>query len=214
MLPLAPQPLPLAKRFFDIVGASILLILSTPLTVTFLFLIATEHLLRGRLFDPLLYTETRWSEGKPFTLFKFNIFKHDIITAMRARGEFIHTKDLERNGSLLSVGWLLKQVYLDELPQLYNVLQGDMSIVGPRPMNSLVREKLLARGNTAKEYIRAGMTGYYQACHKSEQSGASQEVLDREYLLYVRDNPWYKVILFDLYIIAKTIKVLLMARGI
>ena len=203
-----------SKRLFDVLLSFTVLTLFSPLVIFFFVLIFIEHCFRGRPFDPLVYTETRWSQGKPFTLYKFNIFLYDIILAMRERGEFVQTKELERSNQLLWIGWILKQIYLDELPQLFNVLMGDMSIVGPRPINTQVREKLLEHGITDKETVKAGLTGLYQATHKINRAGKSQEELDREYVNFYVKHPWYRVLLFDLGIILKTVVVLIYARGI
>lgn len=202
------------KRLFDISVSFSLLVLLLPLSTFFLILIFLEHCIRLRPCDPLFYSEVRWSEGKQFALFKFNIFKQDVIDGMRARSEFIHTKTLERNGSLLMVGWVLKQIYLDELPQLWNVLIGDMSIVGPRPVNAEVHAKLASHDMCDKDRIRAGMTGHYQATHKLERSGGSQESLDHYYIEFCAHNSWYRIILLDVHIMFRTLKVLILARGI
>jgi lipopolysaccharide/colanic/teichoic acid biosynthesis glycosyltransferase len=202
------------KRLFDVCVSIVLLILLSPIIFLFLALIFLEHCIRLRPLDPLFYSETRWSEGKPFSLHKFNIFRQDVVDAMRVRNEFIHTKVLEHNGSLLYVGWVLKQIYLDELPQLWNVLMGNMSIVGPRPVNTMVRTELMQNGVCEKDRIRAGMTGHYQATHKVRRSGGSQERLDHYYIEFCAHNPWYKILLFDIHILLRTIKVLLFARGI
>lgn len=203
-----------AKRIFDCVVSISILIFFSPLIFLFLVLIFLEHCMRLRPFDPLFYTETRWSEGKEFPLHKFNIFKQEVIDGMRERGEFIHTKTLERNNSLLYIGWVLKQIYLDELPQLWNVLVGDMSIVGPRPMNAEVHKELTARGENDKNRIRAGITGHYQASCKLNCNSGSQLELDRYYVEYCAHNPWYKVLLFDMTILYRIIKVIIKARGI
>jgi len=123
-----------AKRCFDILFSVCAGVILLPFMVLAVFSLFMEHILRGRLFDPILYKEIRMSAGQPFWLYKFNIFDEALIEKMRAEGKFIHTKDLERNGDILFVGWCLKQIYMDELPQLWCVLRGDMSIVGPRPV--------------------------------------------------------------------------------
>lgn len=207
-------PIHISKRIFDLIVSIALLTILSPVIIVFLILIFLEHIGRGYPFAPLLYSEIRWSAGKPFTLYKFNIFKHDMVMSMRARGEFIYTKNLERNGHLINVGKLLRQIYLDELPQLINVLKGDMSIVGPRPINTAVRTKLMKEGFSAKDKVKAGMTGYYQAVRKSQKSLGTQERLDTYYVEHYLKNPWYKHMLFDLKIIALTIVVLIMAKGV
>lgn len=204
-------PIHPAKRIFDILLSLIILAVLSPFILTVLFLIKAEHLLRGRPFDPFFYSEIRFSQGKPFRLFKFNIFKYEKIETMHKKGIFIHTKDLEKNGGVTIIGWILKQIYMDELPQLFNVLKGNMSIVGPRPVNKEVYKTLIKQGIVAKKEIRAGMTGHFQAFKNT--SGKKSDESDREYVDYYFNNPWYKILLFDVKIILRTIRVILRARG-
>ena len=205
-------PIHSTKRIFDIVFSFLILTVFSPLILLILISIFIEHAIRLRPLDPFFYGEIRFSQGNPFTLFKFNIFKHDVVLDMRSRGTFIHTKDLERNGSLLYVGWVLKQVYLDELPQFFNILTGDMSVVGPRPVNEEVYSALMSRGITDKAKVRAGLTGYYQ-CHKHTADKRSDD-MDKEYVDYYANNPWYRLMLFDFKILLRTVKVLILAKGI
>lgn len=203
-----------AKRIFDIVLSSFLLTVVSPFILLILLSIFIEHSLRLRPFDPLFYSEIRYSHGTPFSLYKFNIFKQQIIDSLRKTNGFIETKELERNGSILIVGHLLKQIYMDELPQLLNVFLGDMSIVGPRPVNGRTREYLISQGHSDKDRMCAGMTGLYQASHKTERGGPPQEILDKAYADFCDSHSWYRVLIFDLKIILKTVKVVLLARGI
>lgn len=207
-------PIHISKRIFDIIASTSVLLVLSPLFVVFLLLIFIEHVLRGHPFAPLFYSETRWSAGKPFMLYKYNIFKPEVVEAMRTRNEFIHTKNLERGGHLIYVGMFLKQIYLDETPQFFNVIKGDMSIVGPRPMNTEVHERLKEQGFTIKDKMKAGITGYYQAVHKTDRNRGSQERLDTYYVDYYLNNPWYKLLFFDIKILCATVLVLIMARGI
>ncbi len=181
-----------AKRIFDIVCSLSVLTVFSPIIIFFLLAIIFEHIVRRRPLDPLLYSETRFSQGEPFTLYKLNIFKHNVVLEMRSRGEFIHTKKLERNGSLIYIGWILKQIYLDELPQFFNILRGDMSLVGPRPVNKEVYQELLARGVTDKSKVKAGLTGNYQSY--KDTVGKRSDDMDREYVEYYSTQPWYKVL--------------------
>lgn len=209
---MAKYPIHPAKRLFDVLFSLCVLVGLSPVIIFFLFGIVFEHILRLRPFDPLFYSETRYSQGKPFTLYKFNIFKFDVVEEMRARGEFVHTKDLEHNGSLLFIGWVLKQIYLDELPQFFNILKGDMSVVGPRPVNKVVFDALIARGVLDKTKVKAGLTGHFQSYKQT--AGKHSEDLDREYVAYYDANPWYKIILFDLRIMLRTVLVILRAKGV
>ncbi|MCF7815557.1 MAG: sugar transferase [Candidatus Pacebacteria bacterium] len=206
-------PIHPTKRTFDVIFSGTILILLAPVIFLFFVIIALEQTIRLRPFDPLLYSEIRMSQGRCFRLYKFNIFKHAIISDMRRRNEFIYTKQLERAGSLLFIGKILKQVYLDELPQFFNILKGDMSVVGPRPVNTEVHKLLQAQGSTYKDMVRAGLTGYYQQQHKYNRC-TSQNEADKEYVEYYFTNPWYKILYFDIMILLRTIKVVLLAKGI
>jgi lipopolysaccharide/colanic/teichoic acid biosynthesis glycosyltransferase len=171
-----------------------------------------EHLLRGRLLDPLFYGETRMSRGKPFCLYKFNIFKYELILKALKDGEFVHTKSFEKQGGVTYIGWFLKQIYMDELPQFFNVLIGDMSVVGPRPVNLEVYESLVSKGVRDKDRVPAGITGNFQSYKNIK--GRTAHDLDKEYADYYHNNKWYKVLFYDLKIMIRTIKVILRAQGV
>ncbi len=206
-------PIHPAKRLFDIICTIVILIFLAPVIFFLLLSIVVEHTLRLRPLDPLFYSEIRLSQGKPFVFYKFNIFKHDVVLDMRLRGESIDTKKLERDGSMIFVGKILKQIYFDEIPQFFNILKGDMSIVGPRPLNQKIHEKLLRQGTFEKTRVKAGLTGYYQLHHKYGKN-ITQEESDKIYVEYYFQNPWYKILLFDAKILLQTLKVLAQARGI
>jgi len=152
------------------------------------------------------------SYGKRFTLYKFNIFKYEQILDARSRGEFIHTKKYEHNNGIIKTGWILKQIYMDELPQFVSVLKGDLSIVGPRPVNLEVYDGLMTEGIIDKNRVPGGITGNFQS-HK-ETAGADGNKLDKEYADYYHTQPGYKVLFFDIKIILRTLKVILRAKGI
>lgn len=205
--------IPKIKRLFDIFFSFLLFILTLPLFVIILAAIFIEHILRGDFLAPLFYCEKRISQGKKFNLIKFNIFNPSVIKEMRKKGEFIATKELEKKKTkLITVGYALKQTYLDELPQLLNILNGDISFVGPRPVNLKVYENLLKRGVNNKTIIKAGLTGNYQS-----QKGLTKKTdveLDREYINFCLNNPVWRIMIFDLKILARTLGVLLRAKGI
>lgn len=171
--------------------------------------------MEGGLTYPLFYKEIRMSHGLPFTLYKFNIFKHKMILEARARNEFIHTKEFEKNGGVTKIGWILKQIYMDELPQFFNVLKGDLSVVGPRPVNLEVYATLMSIGSVAKNEARAGITGRYQSFKNSTaETAVSDKDMDREYVDFYNNNSWYKVLMFDIWIMLKTLQVIFRAKGV
>ncbi len=206
-------PIHPAKRLFDIIFSLIILSFLLPILCFIIIAIVLEHILRLRPRDPIFYSETRYSQGTQFNIYKFNIFSQEVIDTMRSKGEFIDTKKLERNGFMTFVGKILKQIYLDEIPQFFNILIGDMSVVGPRPVNLLSHEKLLMHGTIEKTLVKAGLTGYYQFHHKHGKE-ITQEVADKIYVDFYFQNNWYKILRFDVAILFKTLKVLVEARGI
>jgi lipopolysaccharide/colanic/teichoic acid biosynthesis glycosyltransferase len=101
---------------------------------------------------------------------------------------------------------------MDELPQLWCVLKGDMSMVGPRPVNTEVHERFMREGYTDKARVCAGLTGPYQSL-KDDQT-ASAHSLDCWYADFVLSKPWHAIIVNDIRIILRTMRVVLKARGL
>jgi lipopolysaccharide/colanic/teichoic acid biosynthesis glycosyltransferase len=135
------------KRLFDIVAAALASVLLSPL------LIAIALLIRIRLGRPVLFRQVRPGlHGRPFTLLKFRT----MIEALDARD--MPLCDAER---LTPVGQFLRRWSLDEIPELYNVLRGDMSLVGPRPL--LMEYLPLYTAEQARRHdVRPGLTGWAQ----------------------------------------------------
>ena len=135
------------KRLFDILIASIALILLSPL---YLFV---AYKVKKNLGSPVLFRQVRPGlHGKPFEMIKFRTMKD----ALDANGQPL--PDSER---LTAFGKMLRSTSLDEMPELWNVLKGDMSIVGPRPL--LTEYLPLYNEEQAKRHnVRPGMTGHAQ----------------------------------------------------
>lgn len=206
-------PIAKAKRLFDIIMAIFLLLITLPLFILILLAIFIEHLFGNKIFAPLSYKEVRISQGEPFNFIKFNVFKPKVIQEMKKNKEFIHTKKLEHDHkSLTKVGKVVQKTYLDELPQLFNIVKGDMSMVGPRPVNVVNYQRIIDQGITTKTIVRAGLAGNYQA-HKGEP-GAGQDKLDKEYINFCLNNPWWKIIIKDIEIMLRTLLVIVKAKGI
>ena len=135
------------KRLFDVVGAAALLVLLSPV------LLLVALLVRRFLGRPVLFVQERPGlGGRPFLMYKFRTMRD----AKDARGEPL--PDSER---LTSLGRVLRATSLDELPELYNVLRGDMSLVGPRPL--LMEYLPLYSPEQARRHeVRPGVTGWAQ----------------------------------------------------
>jgi lipopolysaccharide/colanic/teichoic acid biosynthesis glycosyltransferase len=121
------------------------------------------------------------------------------------RDEWVRNRKLRRDPRITRVGRFLRRTSLDELPQLWNVLRGEMSLVGPRP---IVEEEIAAYGRNFSLYCRVtpGLTGLWQVSGRNTVSSSDRVRLDS---YYVRNwSPW-----LDLHILARTAKVVLTGQG-
>jgi lipopolysaccharide/colanic/teichoic acid biosynthesis glycosyltransferase len=162
---------------------------------------------------PVLHREERISAGRPFGLLKFRTMKTSAIVEAQRRG--LTVKYLEReNRGHTRVGWYLRRWYLDELPQILNILRGEMSFVGPRPPAPFEYERELAEGNLRKRLARAGLVGLQQA-HKGRTEGFAEEIaLDYEYVARVSQMGAMRRLFYDLSILLRTVRVFLEGKGL
>jgi undecaprenyl-phosphate galactose phosphotransferase len=203
---LGPQ---LLKRAFDILAASVLILLLSPLFVWIAWRIWRED---GA---PVIFCQERVGQGgKPFRFYKFRSMVKN-ADELLARWEtehpglyadyVSHNFKLKDDPRVLRVGAWLRRTSLDELPQLWNVLKGEMSLVGPRPM---LEREMEAYGDSFPFYVEArpGITGLWQISGRSETTFADRANLDA---WYVKNwSLWY-----DIAILVKTIRVVLAQRG-
>ena len=172
------------KRLLDIIIASIALILLSPLY----FYVA--HKVKKNLGSPVLFRQVRPGlHGKPFEMIKFRSMKD----AVDAQGTPL--PDSER---LTPFGKMLRSTSLDEMPELWNVIKGDMSIVGPRPL--LMEYLPLYNQEQAKRHlVRPGMTGHAQVNGRNAISWEEKFKLDTWYV--ENQSVW-----LDFKIMLKTVK--------
>jgi lipopolysaccharide/colanic/teichoic acid biosynthesis glycosyltransferase len=187
-----------AKRLLDVAVAAFLLLVFSPL-------VAVVLLAYG--FRPF-YREPRLSAGRTFGLLKFRTLRADVLA--RAGG---HARPLEADPANLT--WLgrhvLKPWYLDEVPQLWNVLRGDFSLVGPRPWPPALVEHQRAEGLTYRDEVPAGLTGLAQLSKGSEHEYAD---LDREYIARVSQLGGWGLLRYDLGILVRTVGVIARGQGL
>ena len=206
--------IPRAKRIFDIITSLTLLVGTSPIAILCIISICVEGLLVKRAGGPVFYSEERITADTIFILYKFRIFTTSALSHALVNQGRINTKRLEENSHTLTrTGWLLKQISADELPQLYNVLRGDMSMVGPRPTNVQNYRRYVEKGGRAKKIQRAGLTGYFQS-HKGLVLKLNQEEIDMRYAHFCATSPGWRVVLYDAYILLLSIFTVLRAEGI
>ena len=180
------------KRAFDIAAsASALVVLSPVLAIT-------AHKVKKELGSPVLFRQTRPGlHGRPFEMIKFRTMKDATDKAGNA------LPDSER---LTEFGKKLRASSLDELPELWNVLKGDMSLVGPRPL--LMEYLPLYSAEQAKRHnVRPGVTGYAQVNGRNSLSWEDKFKLDTWYVEH--QSLW-----LDMKILLKTVKKVIIKDGI
>ncbi|MEW1954784.1 sugar transferase [Terrabacter sp. NPDC080008] len=193
------------KRLFDLVGATVLLLLGLPLMIVTAIAITLED--RG----PVLFRQTRVGrDGVLFECLKFRSMVTDAeaqlsgVSHLNANADGVLFK-AQHDPRITRVGRLIRRFSLDELPQLVNVINGDMSLVGPRP--ALPSEvSRYAPEVERRLHVRPGLTGLWQVSGRSDLSWDDTVRLD----LYYVDN-WS--IVQDLSILAKTFHAVVRPRG-
>lgn len=180
------------KRLIDITASGAALVALSPV------LAVTAYKVKKDLGSPVLFKQTRPGlNGKPFEMIKFRTMKDGTDTD----GNLL--PDSER---LTPFGQKLRSTSLDELPELWNVLKGDMSLVGPRPL--LMEYLPLYTSEQARRHnVRPGVTGYAQVNGRNAISWEEKFQLDTWYV----DN---QSLWLDIKILAKTVKQVLIKDGI
>jgi lipopolysaccharide/colanic/teichoic acid biosynthesis glycosyltransferase len=181
-------------RGFDIAGSLIMLTLTAPV------MLITALLVKGTSSGPVLFKQRRvGKKGKIFVLYKFRTMVND---AEKNTGPVWAARD---DGRVTPVGKILRRTRLDEFPQLFNVLAGDMALVGPRPERPyFVRRHRALQG--IRLAIRPGITGLAQV--RAYYDLKPEHKLKYDYL-YIQKRSF----LFNAYILLMTVPVVLLRRG-
>lgn len=176
------------KRIIDIIGSIIGILILIPTTL--IIYLARKVLKEDK--GPLFYEQLRYGKnGKVFRLYKFRSMcigadkklKEYLENNDEAREEFEKTHKLQNDPRITKIGNFLRKSSLDELPQMINILKGDMSLVGPRP----VGEKEVEEYGTNKDKflsVRPGLTGYWQVNGRSNTTYEERMKME----LYYVDN--------------------------
>ncbi|MDX6414846.1 MAG: hypothetical protein QOH23_2256 [Gaiellaceae bacterium] len=172
---------------------------------------AGDYLLRPRDRGGFFYRETRVSRGRVFELLKFRTLKQDALGDMRDAGSHARLYEADPANLTWAGRRVLKPWYLDELPQLLNILKGDMSLVGPRPWPPAMVERQVASGLDYRIRIQAGLTGPAQV---TKGEGLRYEDLDAEYLARISSLSSWGLVRYDLQILRQTVQVVARGEGL
>jgi lipopolysaccharide/colanic/teichoic acid biosynthesis glycosyltransferase len=195
------------KRLFDVLFSLTVLIVFSPVYLVLILLIALSSP------GPIFYVQERVGRNfKPFGCIKFRTMVHNadaVLSEMmqaspHLRQEFQDNFKLKRDPRITWIGKFLRITSLDEFPQFLNVLKGDMSVVGPRPV---ITEELERYGKYAEKAfsIRPGITGLWQVSGRNDIPYPRRVQID---VYYVN----FRSLLMDLWIIFKTIGVILFPK--
>lgn len=197
------------KRALDI----LMVTLSVPLWLPVCLLLAGLIWLEDRT-TPVFFQKRVGMLDIPFTAWKFRtmvpnaeaVLQQKLATDPALRAEWEENYKLRNDPRITRIGRLLRRTSLDELPQLINVLRGEMSLVGPRPLPQYHHEQLSPQTQKLRLLVNPGMTGLWQVSGRSESGNLGMERWDP---YYVRN--WS--IWLDLYILIRTFSVVLKGSG-
>jgi exopolysaccharide production protein ExoY len=195
------------KRLLDLIGAVLLAVVFSPLMIVIL-------LLMRRVGGSVIYKHRRVGrDGRMFECLKFRTMVPNAEQVLRdllerdpaLKAEWVRDHKLRNDPRITTIGRFLRRTSLDELPQIWNVVRGEMSLVGPRPV---VREELLRYGRNVGAYLAAkpGITGLWQVTGRNNTDYRRRVVLDT---YYVRNQNFF----LDMYILVKTTGVVLGGKG-
>jgi undecaprenyl phosphate N,N'-diacetylbacillosamine 1-phosphate transferase len=187
-----------AKRAIDMAGSSMALVLLSPLMVLIAFAIRLD------LSGSALFRQQRLaSGGVAFTLFKFRTM---IVDAPDIRNDDGSTFNSPADTRVTRVGRILRRTSLDELPQLFNVLIGEMSLVGPRP-DQVDQARFYSDAEWSRSVVKPGITGLAQISGRNALPWAQRTQIDLEYV-------GHQSLLMDLRILWQTIPYVLARQDI
>ncbi len=184
------------KRVLDIVFSALLLVVLFPLLVVVTAIAAYDT--EGSPF----FVQTRMGRyGKPFRMIKFR-------TMSKSAPENVATCELKNADSFISpIGHFLRKFSLDELPQLWNVLKGDMSFIGPRPVVLTEEELLNMRTFHGADEVRPGITGFAQVRGRDNLPIAQKAFLDGYYARHA-------TFVMDMKVLWRTVLYVMRAEGV
>jgi lipopolysaccharide/colanic/teichoic acid biosynthesis glycosyltransferase len=204
---------PVPKLILDKTLSAALLVVLSPVLAFLVVAMGIDALVRPRDRGPWLYRERRISRGREFDLLKFRTLRRDVIDRIDPATSHARLHEAEEENLTWAGRRLLKPRYLDELPQIWNVFRGDMSLVGPRPWPTSMVAEQVARGFTYRDEFIAGWTGPAQV-EKGVTEPAGYAVLDVAYIEACRRASAWRLVLNDLGLLRRTISVLAEGEGL
>ncbi|MEY4286451.1 MAG: hypothetical protein RL511_524 [Bacteroidota bacterium] len=206
----SPVEVRFPKRIFDILLSGTILLFCLPIILLLFVLNLLEGIFIRENAGPLFFFYYGVSQGRKFKKWKIRLIKEKFIDKeLQKVGDWHAYKNEWMPESRTILGKFVKKFYLDEIPQFFSVLVGDMSLVGPRPLAVHHYERDLAQGNITRKLLRGGLLGLGHINKGTAEMG--NPIYEYEYLDYCVHQSSVKLLLLDLKIIYKGI--ILMSKG-
>ena len=207
-----PLPQRFFKVFFDKITALVMLILFAPVLLLLKLAFIIEGLLIPENTGPMFFYYNAVSAGKLIPKYKIRLIKTKFIDLEGAKRHDWAAFSAEWTPeSRTYVGYFVKKFYLDELPQFWSVLKGDMSIVGPRPLSVMHYERDLAQGNVTRSLLRGGLLGLGHINKGTTEMG--NPIYEYEYVDQYLKRSSFSLLMLDLWIIWKGVLVITKGGG-
>ena len=208
------QPLnnKISKEIFD----KLLAFLSIPVVFPLIFLIIIAILIEGLFFSdckgPIFASYWSYSKGKKFIKYKFRIAKYSLRDKKALKGDFTRQYHMPHGRENITyVGWFLKKYNLDELVQIFNVIKGDMSFIGPRALAVFDYLKEVEEGNISRKLIKSGI--FSENTIRKGSVYTIDKFLEYYYIEKYITLSGINLVLYDMSIIIRGIKMILEGKG-
>lgn len=207
-----PLPSRFWKTAFDKAVALLILVISAPILLLLKIAYVIEGLITPENKGPMLFYYNAISAGKVIPKYKIRLVKTKYIEPEGAkRHDWIAFSAEWTPDSRTCVGTFVKKFYLDELPQFWSVLKGDMSVVGPRPLAILHYERDRAQGNVTRSLLKGGLLGLGHINKGTSEMGNPTH--EYKYVdEYLKRSSW-QLLMLDLWIIWRGITVIVKGGG-
>jgi lipopolysaccharide/colanic/teichoic acid biosynthesis glycosyltransferase len=200
------------KLFFDKLVSLLFLAITLPIIFFLKLAFIIEGLIIPENKGPMFFSYNAVSQGKVFPKYKIRLIKTKYIEPEGAkRGDWIAYSAEWNEDSRTIVGTFVKKFYLDEIPQFWNVLRGDMSTVGPRPLAVIHYERDLAQGNVTRKLLKGGLLGLGHIMKGKPEFG--NPIYEYEYIDQYIKRSEFGLLWLDLTIIWRGILLILKGGG-